>query len=97
MQFPAWEYALDEEAVGGQDARTVRPYQVPPPLDLHRSYFIVRASFYLADGTQMKGYIKPRKLGNSGFMSTLIPYDLQPIIVTEQGQLHFCYGVSRPN
>jgi hypothetical protein len=31
---PVWEFALDEEAVPGQDETTVRPYEAPgPPLD----------------------------------------------------------------
>jgi hypothetical protein len=96
MQFPVWEYALDEEGNEGQDERTVRPYQGPLPPDISGTYFIVRASFHLVDGIEMKGYITPQKLDNSGMMSTVIPYDLDPIIVTERGRVHFCYGASKP-
>ena len=27
IKFPIWKYALDEEAITGQDERTVRPYR----------------------------------------------------------------------
>ncbi len=95
-QYPAWEYALDEEGLEGQDERTVRPYHASPPLDLKKAYFIVRARFHLADGTQMVGYIKPIKLSGSGFMDPVIPVDMNPVIVTEQGQVTFWYGALKP-
>jgi hypothetical protein len=97
MQFPAWEYALDEEEVEGQNERTVRPYHAPPPLDPYRAHFIVRASFHLADGTQMKGYIKPVTLSEPKFMELVVPIDLHPIIITEQSRVAFWYGASKPD
>jgi hypothetical protein len=96
-QFPAWEYALDEEEHEGQDERTVRPYFASPPLDLGQAYLIVRASFYLADGTQMTGYIKPLESGNVGMIKPLIPADMNPIIITQQGRIAFWYGASQPS
>ncbi len=96
-QFPAWEYALDEEAYEGQDERTVRPHFASPPFDPSQAYLIVRASFYLADGTQMTGYITPLALGIAGMLSTLIPADLNPIIITQHGRITFWYGASQPD
>lgn len=96
-QFPAWEYALDEEEVEDQNERTVRPYHAFSPLDPHQAYFIVRASFYLADGTQMKGYIKPIVLSEERLAEPVVPIDLHPIIITEKGRVVFWYGVSKPD
>jgi hypothetical protein len=99
MQFPAWEYALDEEEIEGQDERTVKPYLALHPLDLSDAYFIVRASFILADGTSYKGYMKPQsvdRINVSDFMSVIIPYDLSPIIVLGKEHIHFQYGPKKP-
>jgi hypothetical protein len=97
MQFPAWEYVLDEEGIEGQDERTVKPYRASPPLDPHRAYFIVRASFHLADGTQIKGYIRPVTLSESKFMKPIVPIDMNPIIISQQGRVAFWYGASKPD
>jgi len=97
MKFPVWEYALDEEEIEGQDERTVRPRHVKTPINLKSSYIIVRASFILSDGSQMKGLIKPQALNKSSFMSTIIPYDLSPTLVTDEWQMHFGYGSFKPN
>ncbi len=99
MQYHAWEYALDEEGIEGQDERTVKPYLVSPPLDLGDAYFIVRASFILADGTGYKGYMKPKpvdRINVPGLMSVIIPYDLSPIIVLGKEHIHFQYGPKKP-
>lgn len=99
IRFPAWEYALDEEGVEGQDERTVKPYFVAPPLDLHDAYFLVRASFSLADGTVHKGYITPKEANRvdvGGFGSVIIPYDLSPIMVIGKDHIHFQYGPKKP-
>lgn len=96
-QFPVWEYALDEEQIEGQDERTVRPYLASPPLDPHGAHFIVRASFHLADGTQMMGYIRPITLSRSEFMKPVVPADMNPIIITQQGQVAFWYGTLKPS
>jgi hypothetical protein len=96
MQFAVWEYALDEEGIAGQDERTVRPYCTSLSLDPQEAYFIVRASFHLADGTQMKGYIKPVTLSGPKFMEPVIPVDLHPIVITDRGRVTFWYGASKP-
>lgn len=47
----------------------------------------------------MKGLIKPIALvpGKPRFLSTIIPYDLSPTLVTEKQQIYFCYGALKPN
>jgi len=100
MKYPAWKYALDEEGVEGQDERTVRPYLAPIPLDLNKAYFLVRASFFLADGTSYKGYIKPKAVDRvdvGNFGSVIVPYDLSPIIVLGKDHIHFQYGPEKPD
>jgi hypothetical protein len=53
--------------------------------------FIVRAIFTLADGSKMKGYFTPPVRGQEGIGT------LQPIIVTERGQVRFWCGTSAPD
>jgi hypothetical protein len=96
-QYPVWEYALDEETNEGQDSRTVRPYTMLVPLDPRQSRFIVRATFHLADGTKMTGYIKPIILDEIGLMKPLVPIDMHPIIVTERERVTFWYAASKPD
>ena len=100
MIYPAWEYALDEEYVEGQDEKTVRPYLALPPLDLKNAYFLVRASFVLTDGTTCKGYFKPKPVDRvdvDNFMSVIVPYDLSPIIILGEEHIHFQYGSEKPD
>ena len=52
--------------------------------------FVVRASFSLADGTQMKGYLTP-PVGGDESLGTL-----QPIVLTSQGQVSFWHGLMAP-
>ena len=95
MQYPCWEYALDEEDIEGQDEQTVRPYLSSPPFDPNNAYLVVRASFRLSDGTVLKGIIKPIQLDGS-IMKPLIPIDLFPVILTDRGRVDFWYGMTRP-
>jgi hypothetical protein len=88
--FPIWEFKLDETAKGGQDESTVRPCIASGPLDVTDRMFIVRAVFTLADGSTMRGYITPPGRGDAGVGA------LQPIIVTDQGQVRFWCGTSAP-
>jgi hypothetical protein len=97
MQFPAWEYALDEEDVQDQNEKTLRPYLIPPPLDREKAYFVVRARFTLANGASLTGFVKPLRQSQDKLMQPLIPYDLNPVIVTDQGHVPFCYGVFKPD
>jgi hypothetical protein len=94
---PAWEYALDEEGNYNQNERTIRPSTRLPPFNPQEAYLIVRASFLLANGIVLKGYISPIKLGKSIFANSLIPYDLGPVILTNNGKVHFCYGQRKPD
>ena len=88
--FPIWEFKLDETAEGGQDELTVRPCVASGPLDPADRMFVVRAAFTLADGSMMRGYFTPPSRGDAGVGA------LQPIIVTEQGQVRFWCGTSVP-
>jgi hypothetical protein len=89
-QHPVWEFALDEECEEGQDEATVRPYPHDPPLDPSEGMFVVRASFTLADGTAMNGYLTPGVQGDTS-MGTL-----QPIILAGASQVMFWCGIFPP-
>jgi hypothetical protein len=88
--FPIWEFKLDETAKGGQDELTVQPCIASGPLDPVDRMFVVRAAFTLADGSTMRGYFTPPGRGDAGVGT------LQPIIVTEEGQVRFWCGTSVP-
>jgi len=96
IQFAAWEYALDEEYEQGQNEKTLRPYLMSPPLDLQKAYLLVRTRFILSNGDLHIGFVKPIKLGEQIFMQPILPYDLNPVIVTERGHVNFCYGTLKP-
>ena len=89
--FPVWEFSLDEKDEKSQDESTVRPYTAPGPLDPADRMFIVRAAFTLADGSKTKGYVTPPARGDDGLGI------LQPIIVTERGQVRFWCGTAVPD
>ena len=88
--FPVWEFRLDEEAGDNQDESTVRPCSVSGPLDPRDSMFVVRAVFTLADGSRMRGYFTPPGQGEARVGA------LQPIIVTDRGQVRFWCGTAAP-
>jgi len=88
--FPIWEFNLDEAAKGSQDELTVRPRVTTGPLDPADRMFVVRAVFTLADGSVKRGYLTPPGRADEGIGV------LQPIIVTEQGQVRFWCGTSIP-
>jgi hypothetical protein len=88
---PVWEFALDEEGKEGQDEATVRPYRFAPPLNPNDGMFIVQADFALADGTLMEGYLTPPAQGVGDIRT------FQPVIITEQGQVVFWYGILEPD
>jgi hypothetical protein len=90
-RFPVWEYALNEEGEAGQDEATVQPCAIVKELDAAESTFMVRASFRLADGTAMSGYLTPTD-------QTEVDLGMvQPVIVTERGQVAFWCGVIEPD
>jgi hypothetical protein len=97
MQFPAWEYALDKEDIQGQNEKTLRPYLISPPLDREQAYLLVRARFSLVNGTSLLGFLKPLRQSEDNLMQAILPYDLNPVIVTERGHVPFCYGVFKPD
>ncbi|CAN5457528.1 hypothetical protein BH09VER1_BH09VER1_55450 [soil metagenome] len=86
----AWEFALDEEGEPDQDEATVRPYIFSGILDPSAGRFIVTARFWLADGTQLLGYLTPPSSDDRSLGTT------QPQIVTERGQGSFWYGCLPP-
>jgi hypothetical protein len=90
-EFPVWEFRLDDEGEEGQDESTVRPYTASGPLDPSERMFVVRAVFTLADGSRMQGYCSPPLRGDDS-MGTL-----QPIIVTDRGQVRFWCGTTEPD
>jgi hypothetical protein len=89
--FPVWEFALDEEGEPDQDEATVRPFPFSGSLDPSAGMFIVAARFWLADGTQMRGYLTPPPPGDRK------PGTIQPQIVTDGGQVGFWCGRCPPN
>jgi hypothetical protein len=97
LQYPVWEHALDEEETHNQNERTLRPSLVSPPIDPNDAYFFVRASFKLANGAQLKGFITPVKQQDDNFMRPVIPVDLNPVIVSPDGHVTFCYGKYKPD
>ena len=88
---PVWEFALDEEGEEGQDEATVRPYELSSVLDPSDGMFVVRAVFTLADGSSLQGYLTPPVQGESDIGT------LQPIVVTERGQVGFWCGMAVPD
>src|SRR5947209_5549936 len=88
---PAWEFAIDEEGVEGQDGTTVRPYPVAENLDPSAGMFVVRANFNLADGSPMPGYLTPPVQGEIGVGT------YQPVVITPTGQVGFWCGIIVPD
>ena len=89
--FPVWEFRVDVKDEEGQDESTVRPYTASGPLDPTDRMFVVRAVFTLADGSRKHGYITPPGRGDAGIGT------LQPIIVTDCGQVRFWCGTAIPD
>ena len=88
--FPIWEFNLDERAKGSQDELTVRPCVANGPLNPADRMFVVRTVFTLADGSMKRGYLTPPGRDDVGVGV------LQPIIVTNEGQVRFWCGTSVP-
>jgi hypothetical protein len=88
--FPIWEFRLDSDHDEGRDESTVGPYPKVGVLNPTDRMFVVRTIFALADGSQMQGYVSPPGRGEEGLGA------LQPIIVTERGQVRFWCGRTAP-
>jgi hypothetical protein len=73
----------DEECEDGQDEATVRPVSLSMSLDSVEVMCVAKASFRLADGTAMDGFLSP-----GGSYDTDLGH-LQPAILTECGQISF--------
>jgi hypothetical protein len=89
--FPIWEFNFDEDHNEGQDESSVRPHTASGPLDPSDRMFVVRAIFTLADGSKMRGYLAPPGRGEEGIGA------LQPIIVTDRGQVRLWCGATSPD
>ena len=87
---PVWEFALDEEGEPGQDECTVRPFQTEGPIDASSGMFVIRATFTLADGSTAAGYVTPPNESDEDLDA------IQPVVITNDGQLMFWWGVLEP-
>jgi hypothetical protein len=94
-QFPVWEFALDEETFKGQNEKTLKPY-LSNSIDPAEAYLLVRATFSLSNGSRCKGFIKPFSQYTKRLSPPIFPYDLNPVIITDKGQIRFCYGTNKP-
>ena len=88
---PVWQFALDEESEPDQDEATVRPYPIAGNLDSSMGMLVVAASFWLADGTQLRGYLTPPSSDDRQLAT------IQPQIVTERGQISLWCGRCPPD
>lgn len=87
--FPVWEFALDEEGAEGQDERTVRPRAVAEPIE-RGDYVVVKATFELADGTLMGGFLTPPAPDDNSIGQ------VQPVVLLEHGAVGFYHGIFHP-
>jgi hypothetical protein len=74
----------------------MKPSESLPPYDPHQTRVLVRATFRLRDNTLFKGYIKPIDLLKTAF-NPIVPMDLLPVIITDQGHVDFWYGIYKPD
>lgn len=97
LQYPVWEFAYDEMRKMGMSGKMrMKPSEIHPPYDPHQTRILVRATFRLRDGTLFKGYIKPIDLLKTNF-KPIVPIDLLPVIITNQGYVDFWYGIYKPD
>jgi hypothetical protein len=91
LRYPVWIFALDEECEAGQDEATVKPWEGSAPFDPGEGLNVVRADFWLADGTHALGYLSAqvRDFSKIGY--------IQPTIVTHRGQVGFWSGARKPD
>lgn len=87
-EVAVWEQALDEVTLPGHDEFTLRPFPHGPGPLPRRGGLYVRTRFWAATGREFVGYCMPDPDDRLGV--------LQPTIVTEQRQVSFWFGLSRP-
>jgi hypothetical protein len=91
---PVWEHCLDEEGLPDQDEATVRPYDTGgKPLE-YAGMLVVRATLTLANGSPFAGYLYHVPDVPDSSYGPLA--NLQPQIVTPEGQVMFWYGMVAP-
>jgi hypothetical protein len=90
-QFPVWEFAQDEETVEEQDEATVRPYS-KVPVDPSDGLQVIRATFTLADGTKLIGFVSSTPPTLQSDISSQ-----QPVILLEKVHILLYFGIFRPD
>lgn len=89
QQHPAWEFVLDEDLKPTEEA-TVRPLSIKK-YNPDEHFGVVKATFELADGTKMAGYLTPPSEEDDDLAV------VQPSIVTERNQVSFWFGITAPH
>ena len=89
--FPIWEACLDEEGEDDQDEETFRPRESSGPVDPLEAIYLVHASFLLADGATLDGYLTPPNPGQSRLGVE------HPVILTPFGGVMFYSGAIQPS
>lgn len=95
MNFPVWEFAFEESKTYPLSRILMKPCTNPPPYNMHESRYLIRTTYRLVNGMEIRGYTKPFDLLDQ-FMGHLSPIDLEPVIVTTKGRVVFWYGIYRP-
>jgi hypothetical protein len=85
-KFKIWEF-LSENHKDADDEATVMAHEKAPEKE-PSSIYIHHAVFTANDGTTFNGYVYA---GNTDDLS-----NLQPVIITKMGQVHFWDGIVRP-
>jgi hypothetical protein len=94
---PVWEHCLDEEGLPDQDEDTVRPYPTGGKPLAYDGMLVARARLTLANGTRFTGYLYYVPELPPGAATSYGPLaDLQPRIITPEGQVMFWYGGVAP-
>ena len=86
---PIWEFALDEEVGEDQDEATVMPID---QFDEVSGLFIIKGEFKAANGIRYVGYLNLSETDAGGGASLDQMQYVQPVIVTDEGQIGFWNG-----
>jgi hypothetical protein len=87
LKYPVWEFVLDEEGMEDQDETTLKPVA---RLGDEEGDVVVRSKFIGKDGTEYIGFLNPIPA------VVVAPLDfgfIQPVIVTDAGQVGFWGGI----
>lgn len=89
---PIWIDCLDEEGLEGQDEATVKPWLEKGPVDSGAGLLVVRSTFTLANGKEMKGYINISGHTDRNYLGSL-----QPTMIIDAEQVNFWFGTLKQN